>query len=175
MDKPTPDQDKVEYEVGYGKPPKSTQFKAGQSGNRKGRPKGAQNFQTVMEKELNSTVTVTEGGRRKQIRKRDVVIKQVVNKAAAGDLKAASLLIAEARNTDALKGAGTLPTAPTAFSEADQLTLQSIVARIRASAPDNGNTSPVTTSIAASDLSAPVPAAEAQVSATPELQPGVTS
>jgi hypothetical protein len=27
------------YEVGYGKPPQSTQFKKGKSGNPKGRPK----------------------------------------------------------------------------------------------------------------------------------------
>lgn len=31
--------DKKDYEVGYGKPPKSTQFQKGQSGNPKGRPK----------------------------------------------------------------------------------------------------------------------------------------
>lgn len=29
------------YEVGYGKPPKSTRFKKGQSGNPGGRPRGA--------------------------------------------------------------------------------------------------------------------------------------
>ena len=31
------------YDVGYGKPPKATRFKAGQSGNPKGRPKGSRN------------------------------------------------------------------------------------------------------------------------------------
>ena len=36
------------YEVGYGKPPKHTQFKPGQSGNRKGRPRGQRNFRTVV-------------------------------------------------------------------------------------------------------------------------------
>lgn len=142
MDKPTSDQDKVEYEVGYGKPPKTSQFKPGQSGNRKGRPKGSQNFATVLEKELNSTVTVTEGGRRKQIRKREVIAKQVVNKAAAGDLKATSLLMTEARNVDASSAVNTFPAAPTEFAHADQLTLQSIIARIRASAPDENATRP---------------------------------
>jgi hypothetical protein len=29
------------YKIGYGKPPKHTQFKKGQSGNKKGKPKGA--------------------------------------------------------------------------------------------------------------------------------------
>jgi hypothetical protein len=30
-----------EYKVGYGKPPRSGQFKRGNSGNPKGRPKGS--------------------------------------------------------------------------------------------------------------------------------------
>jgi len=29
-----------EYKIGYGKPPKSSQFKRGKSGNPKGRPRG---------------------------------------------------------------------------------------------------------------------------------------
>jgi Family of unknown function (DUF5681) len=33
----------TDYEVGYGKPPKASRFAPGQSGNRKGRPKGARN------------------------------------------------------------------------------------------------------------------------------------
>ena len=35
------------HEVGYGKPPKHTRFKPGQSGNSKGRPKGVRNFRRM--------------------------------------------------------------------------------------------------------------------------------
>ena len=35
--------DEKDYEVGYGKPPKEKRFAPGQSGNPRGRPKGAKN------------------------------------------------------------------------------------------------------------------------------------
>lgn len=85
------------YEIGYRRPPKSTQFKPGQSGNRKGRPKGSQNLRTVLGKELNAKVTVTENGRRKTVPKREIIAKQLVNKAATGDIKATAILLAEER------------------------------------------------------------------------------
>ena len=41
-----------DYEVGYGKPPRKSQFKPGQSGNPKGRPKGRKGFSTILVEEL---------------------------------------------------------------------------------------------------------------------------
>lgn len=37
----------ADYEVGYGRPPVATRFKAGQSGNPSGRAKGTRNLTTV--------------------------------------------------------------------------------------------------------------------------------
>ena len=85
------------YEVGFGKPPRAMQFKPGQSGNPAGRPRGAKNFATAIEQELDARVTVTENGRRRRISKREVIAKHLVNKAASGDLKAIPLLLNEAR------------------------------------------------------------------------------
>ena len=57
------------YAVGYGKPPLHTRFKKGQSGNVHGRPKGSRNLAGVLERELNSPVTINENGQRKTITK----------------------------------------------------------------------------------------------------------
>jgi Family of unknown function (DUF5681) len=78
------------YTVGYGKPPKQTRFKKGQSGNPTGRRKGSLNLATVLSATLNEKVVVTERGKKKRITKLAVIVKQLVNKAAAGDLRAVS-------------------------------------------------------------------------------------
>jgi hypothetical protein len=47
-----------DYEVGYKKPPKHSQFKKGQSGNKKGRPKGSKNANTLIHEIANKEITV---------------------------------------------------------------------------------------------------------------------
>jgi hypothetical protein len=119
-----------DYPIGYKRPPRAKQFKPGQSGNAKGRPKGARNFATALTEELNARVVVTENGRRRRISKREAVAKQLVNKAAAGDLKAIPVLLNETRPGEDLPGAA-MPL--DVFSgAADQQVMASIVARIRA-------------------------------------------
>lgn len=79
-------------EVGYGKPPKSTQFKPGKSGNPNGRPKGPGNLHKMLAKHAAKKVTVLENGVEKKMPKLDVVISAMYNKAAKGDVPAARLL-----------------------------------------------------------------------------------
>src|ERR1700681_3237276 len=83
--------------VGYRKPPAQSRFKPGQSGNPKGRPKGSLNIATVLERTLREKVIINENGQRKIITKLEASIKQLVNKAAAGDLRAIQQLAALAR------------------------------------------------------------------------------
>ena len=82
-----------DYEVGYGKPPRSTRFKKGQSGNPRGRPSGSKNLATLLSEALNEPVIVTENGRRRKISKREAIIKQLVNQSANGDWRAAKFLL----------------------------------------------------------------------------------
>jgi hypothetical protein len=68
-------------------PPKHTRFAPGQCGNPKGRPKKQTDPDMALLNELNDLVLITENSRRKAIPKLEVIIKQLVNKAASGDLK----------------------------------------------------------------------------------------
>ena len=81
------------YPVGYGKPPKHTQFKPGQSGNPKGRPKGIRNLNTDLEEELSLKILVTEGGQQQQPSKQRAMLKSLFAKALNGDVRASGVLI----------------------------------------------------------------------------------
>jgi hypothetical protein len=85
-------QSEFDDEIGYGKPPKKSQFKKGTSGNPKGRPKGSRNVGTLLKRILEERVTVNENGCRKSITKEQAALKQQVNKAASGDRHAFQLV-----------------------------------------------------------------------------------
>lgn len=90
--------------VGYGKPPKAHQFKPGQSGNPKGRPKGPGNLLKLIGRHAAKKVTVIENGEQKKMAKMDVVISAMFNKAAKGDVAAARLLTNLVRAATQLNG-----------------------------------------------------------------------
>src|SRR5713226_854534 len=87
-----PDNQESKYEVGFQRPPRPTQFRKGTSGNPKGRPREAKNLAVVLEEALAEKVAIVENGRRRKITKRSAMIKQLVNKAASGDLRASRQL-----------------------------------------------------------------------------------
>jgi len=81
-----------DYEIGYGKPPKNSQFKKGISGNPSGRPKKPSDFLSELMEELQSKVTLLENGKRKAITRSRGINRQVVNKALSGNLAAARMV-----------------------------------------------------------------------------------
>jgi hypothetical protein len=81
------------YEVGYGRPPKQTQFKPGRSGNPKGRPPKSKNVETLIKNELDAKVTIKEAGRELRITKREAIVKQLVNSALRGDPRKLLLML----------------------------------------------------------------------------------
>jgi hypothetical protein len=82
-----------EHKVGYGKPPQHTQFKPGQSGNPKGRPRGIKNLNTDLEEELSQKILVTEAGTQLETTKQRAMIKSLFAKALNGDVRASGVLI----------------------------------------------------------------------------------
>ena len=70
--------------VGYCQPPVGTRF----------RPKGARNLTTIVAAALSERVAVNENGRRRRISKLDAAVKQLVNRAASGEMRATQLLLA---------------------------------------------------------------------------------
>ena len=115
------------YEVGYGKPPRHTRFKTGQSGNPRGRPKGSKNLATLLTEALNEPVIVAENGGRRKITMRQAIIQQLVKRSATADLRAIKIQLDILRDLERQ----TEPNAPetSAFSEADEKVLEQLKAR----------------------------------------------
>jgi hypothetical protein len=79
--------------VGYGKPPRGTQFKRGKSGNPKGRPRGSRNLAIDLAAELGEPITVREDGRHRRVSKQRALIKSLMAKSLQGDVRAAAALL----------------------------------------------------------------------------------
>ncbi len=85
-----------QYDVGYKKPPRQGQFKKGQSGNPRGRPKKKPeipDLRVSLANALNERVAVNENGKTRYLTKLDVAMVQAANKAAAGNLGPLRLLL----------------------------------------------------------------------------------
>jgi hypothetical protein len=78
--------------VGYKRPPQHSKFKPGNSGNPKGRPKGALNLETDLTQELSEKIVIHEGERSLKLSKQRALLKSVLAKAFKGDVRAASLV-----------------------------------------------------------------------------------
>ena len=125
---------KGDYEVGYGKPPRGAGFKKGQSGNPRGRPPNSKNLTTLLNDALNEPVTITEDGRRRQITKREAVIKQLVNKSASADPRSLKILLDLMLNLEAR--ARSSAASPAAAGPGDEEVLTQLKARLEGAIRD---------------------------------------
>jgi hypothetical protein len=81
--------------TGYRNPPKSTQFKKGNSGNRKGRPRKTPpevSIGSQFRKVANELVTIEVGGTQRRMSRWDAFVHQIYNMALGKDTSAARLL-----------------------------------------------------------------------------------
>lgn len=83
----------AEYRVGYGKPPTHTRFKAGQSGNPRGRPKAARGLNTIVRDTLTQKVAVRTSAGEKKISRIEAVLQKTLEQAMKGNPRALAQLI----------------------------------------------------------------------------------
>lgn len=107
---PVPQIETAEYDVGYRKPPVTTRFKPGKSGNPKGRPKGAKStvpklaeerIKKLIIEEAYRTIPIVEKGRRISIPMITAVLRAVAMNAARGNNRAAGLFTTLVSKTEA--------------------------------------------------------------------------
>jgi hypothetical protein len=121
-----PRDDTDDYQVGYGKPPRHSQFEKGQSGNPRGRPSGSKNLATLVSEALNETVIVAENGGRRKITKREAIIKQLVNQSAKADWRAIKIQLEIVREIESQTAPETVDSS---FSATDEKVIEQIRAR----------------------------------------------
>ena len=117
-----------DYDVGYGRPPRSTRFRKGQSGNPKGRPGGAKNLSNLLSEALNERVIVAENGGRRKITKRQAIMKQLVNQSAKGDWRAVKILFDVLQDSEHRSEPGSSEAAN--FTAADEKVIEQLKARL---------------------------------------------
>ena len=81
------------YAVGYGRPPTSSQFQPGHSGNPNGRPKGTRNVSSMARNTLERTTNVKVRGTWRKMTVRKAAYLRLAERAVAGDAKALDYLL----------------------------------------------------------------------------------
>jgi hypothetical protein len=79
--------------VGYGRPPRQHQFKPGQSGNPRGRPRGRKNEATILDELLHRQIEVREKNRVRRITVLEGMLLKFAEDALKGNPKAAAFLL----------------------------------------------------------------------------------
>lgn len=79
---------------GYKRPPKSSRFAAGRSGNPRGRPKGSRNLKTDLDKLLTKKITVREDGEVRKVTRQEAILLGLFSKAVRGDVRAITSIFA---------------------------------------------------------------------------------
>ena len=83
-----------DYEVGYGKPPKHSQFQKGVCPNPKGRGRDRDlKLDEIMNKVLHTRIEFRESGRAKKASRLELAIRRIAAAAANGDVPSAALLL----------------------------------------------------------------------------------
>ena len=120
----------MDYEVGYGKPPRHSRFKKGQpTANPRGRPR--KDMAGLLFEGLNKKVVVTENGRRRRITLREAITRQLINQSASADLRATKMLLDMIKDAEKQAAAAPPPEPSQWFTKADEEVVETLIERLR--------------------------------------------
>ena len=119
----------ADYEVGYKKPPRHTQFQKGKSGNPGGKRKPTADVVTALQRTLSELITIQEQGQTLQVTRLEAALRQMVAKATAGDTAAFRLMSALIQAYQQPHEAP--PKTPAELEEADRKVLAGLMALFR--------------------------------------------
>ena len=119
------------YAIGYGKPPVTSRFKPGQSGNAKGRPKGHKNLKTLIKQAMTAMITVQEGSSGRRVTKLEGVVLRQLQNALKGNDRSAMAVIKMASEMGFLEDASHTNTAEDDLTVSDERILKELFARRR--------------------------------------------
>jgi len=113
--------------VGYGRPPVHTRFQPGKSGNPSGSRKKSKDLNARLKKAAEEKVEVQEGGRKRKVKKIDLAMTQMMNKAAQGQPTFLKMALKEFQSAEAAE-----PSAmPQELSDSDLEVIAHVIRRIR--------------------------------------------
>lgn len=91
--RPTSPAANSDYQVGYGKPPKHSRFRKGQSGNPKGRPRSAKGLKTIVREVMLEKVIVRTSAGEKRVSRAEALVLKNLELATKGNPKALDKLL----------------------------------------------------------------------------------
>jgi hypothetical protein len=118
------------YKVGYGKPPKHTQFKPGQCPNPRGRPKKRQNVRTMILDVLNQPVPITQNGKKKTVPALKATYQKVLGEALLKGNIRAVLLLTQLAERAGLMNDDDAPTAAAPLSREEEQVMAALARRL---------------------------------------------
>lgn len=127
--RPAPDESADHYVVGYGRPPMSSRFKPGTSGNSKGRPKGRKNLKTLIRQAMTANIAVREGSASRRVSKIEGVVLRQLESALKGNDRSAMAVIKMATQLGFLEDPDNQSSATADLSAADERILEELLNR----------------------------------------------
>jgi|tagenome__1003787_1003787.scaffolds.fasta_scaffold19311984_2 hypothetical protein len=127
-----------DYEVGYKKPPRHSQFKKGQSGNKGGRPKRSVDVKASVTKMLSDPVLVRIDGKAKKMSTLEATLVTLKANMLKGDLKALMAIIKLASLAGIISVPQEEETDHTALSADEEAMIAQAVAEFTKAQPSSG-------------------------------------